>query len=353
MESKLENMGATPIIPQNAAKVNGEKAENRKASAAYTALLRTWETDHANAAPGESESLYRLGVAIAQSVLRKCADPQRTTATDRPTVSNAGNPYMRELQSALYADVQRLDALQRGGELASRIDWNLDGEMVSEIVDPDAAAAIDESISETLSDGMDLVNAAIVALLEAAEKWAENGPGWLEKPVSIRRIRSHVLIRDTAAAWETVETTPLRTVYAAVRQYIQANANVAADPRNGYAYIEDYATADPETGETALETVYRRIGKFADMGGYETDINGRQTSRYTADRGTWETTAELLEKLNLSMRQRQIIRYRLQGYGLYAIATALNVSDQCIINQMDRIRKKAEKIGLSPETWEK
>ena len=353
MESKLENMGATPIISQNVDKVNGEKTENRKASAAYTALLRTWETDHANAAPGESESLYRLGVAIAQSVLRKCADPQRTTATDRTTVSNGGNPDMRDLQSALYRDVQRLDALQRYGELASRIDWTPDGEMVSEIVDQDAAAAIDESISETLSDGMDLVNAAIVALLEAAEKWAANGPEWLEKPVSVRKIRSHVLIRDTAAAWETVETTPIRTVYAAVRRYIQSTANVAADPRNGYAYIADYATEDPETGETALETVYRRIGKYADMGGYETDVNGRPTSRYTADRGTWETTAALLEKLNLSMRQRQILRYRLQGYGLQAIATALGVTYTAVYNQVQKIREKAEKIGLSPETLEK
>ena len=161
-----------------------------------------------------------------------------------------------------------------------------------------------------------------------------------------------MLIRDTAAAWETVETTPLRTVYAAVRQYIQANANVAADPRNGYAYIEDYATADPETGETALETVYRRIGKYADMGGYETDVSGRPTSRYTADRGTWETTAALLEKLNLSMRQRQIIRYRLQGYGLQAIATALGVTYTAVYNQIQKIREKAEKIGFTPETWE-
>ena len=347
MESKLENMGATPIILQNAAKVNGEKAENRKASAAYTALLRTWETDHANAAPGESESLYRLGVAIAQSVLRKCADPQRTTATDRTTVSNGGNPYMRDLQSALYRDVQRLDVLRRGLDMASDISYDMDGDAVTAGA---YVAGID--MDETISDGMDVANAAVVALLEAAEKWAANGPEWLEKPVSVRKIRSHVLIRDTAAAWETVETTPLRTVYAAVRQYIQANANVAADPRNGYAYIEDYATADPETGETALETVYRRIGKYADMGGYETDVSGRPTSRYTADRGTWETTAALLEKLNLSMRQRQIIRYRLQGYGLQAIATALGVTYTAVYNQIQKIREKAEKIGFTPETWE-
>lgn len=348
MESKLKNMGATPIIPENVEKVNGEKTENRKASAAYTALLRKWEKDHANAAPGESESLYKLGVAIAQSVLRKCADPQRTTATGRTTVSNGGNPYMRDLQSALYRDVQRLDAMRRSLDMASDISYDMDGDAVTAGA---YAAGID--MDETISDGMDVANAAVVALLEAAEKWAANGPEWLEKPVSVRKIRSHVLIRDTAAAWETVETTPLRTVYAAVRQYIQANANVAADPRNGYAYIADYATADPETGETALETVYRRIGKYADMGGYETDVNGRPTSRYTADRGTWETTAALLEKLNLSMRQRQILRYRLQGYGLQAIATALGVTYTAVYNQVQKIREKAEKIGLNPETWEK
>lgn len=351
---ELKNMGATPIISQNAAKVNGEKAETRKASAAYTALLRTWETDHANAAPGESESLYRLGVAIAQSVLKKCADPQRTTAPERATVSDNGNQTIQTIQMALYLDYKRLADIAAYMDRVSGIVWTEDGHAKSLAFVAGAAESVE---MHTISDGMDVAHVAVVALLRAAERWADKGIGWLELPVTVTRINARVLAKDTPAAWETVETTPVKCVYLAIRRYIQATGNVEINPRDGYAYIMDYLPRDPDTGELdgtvgdALETVYRRVGRYADLGGGESDIDGNPTGRYTVDPYTVDQTSRMIAIIAPSRRQMQILSRRLQGHGVSAIASALQVTEQAVRTQLARLRAKSTAAGIDPATW--
>ncbi len=55
----------------------------------------------------------------------------------------------------------------------------------------------------------------------------------------------------------------------------------------------------------------------------------------------------LLAKLNLTSRQAQIIKYRLQGYGYKAIGTKLGVRADNVRNAMKAIQAKAEAIGLT------
>ena len=203
-----------------------------------------------------------------------------------------------------------------------------------------AAAALQ---SETLSDGLDLVNAAVVAILEQTAEHATAAPGWLEKPYTLRRLSRRVLVRaDDAAKWESVETSPIREVYRAIRREVQNSRAMQTDPRNGYLYIEDTA-ADPDSDKT--ETIYRRLHKWADLGGYT------HTGDYTADMQTATDYNAVVAALNLTERQATIIRLRMSGYGYMAIGTYLGVHVSSVRRTLDKVRAKCEKLGFTPSMW--
>ena len=224
---------------------------------------------------------------------------------------------------------------------------------MTETVDSDAAAALAALVGETLSDGIDLVQTAAVALLEQAADHA-NGPGWLDKPYTVRRLSRKVYIKETdSAAYRDDTTTPAQEVYRAVRRAVQESRAVQTDPRNGYTYIEDL-TVD------GLDVIYYRLQKYADLGGYA--HNGQDGDRlpgspagfgqggghYTADRQTVTDYNAIMAKLNLTDRQAEVLRLRMQGKGYKAIATYLGVTQRAIAKTVEQVQKKAVAIGLTP-----
>lgn len=250
-------------------------------------------------------ALVELSKAVALAVLKKVIDPQRRNrSTDPDRVDNSGcNPYLMQCRNEIIRD-------------------------------------------DTSGDGYDLVNVATVAILEQREQFKnlvsvepEQFPAWLEFPFETAELSRRVYIRDGATLTRTVTTTAIQQVFRAVRRAIMASRAVQSDPRNGYLYIEQLAT-DPATGEQ-LE-IYRRLPKYADLGGYATDINGSTdySSSYTATAETLERYDRTIERLNLTDRQAEILKYRLQGYGYKAIATRLGVTEQAILNACKRMRAK-------------
>ena len=301
-----------------------------------------------------SPALLDLSTAIAFSVVRKCIDPQRKTAADRETVSDNGlNPAMVELRRGIAFDRRTLDNTQTAANKATKITYTADGDAVTETADHDAENALNALIGETLSDGIDLVQTAACALLEQAADHAD-GPGWLDRPYTVRRLSRRVYIKETdRAAYREDETTPAQEVYRAVRRAVQESRAVQTDPRNGYTYIEDM-TAD------GLDAIYYRLHKYADLGGYA--HNGQDGDRlpggpagfgqggghYTADRQTVTDYNAIMAKLNLTDRQAEVLRLRMQGKGYKAIATYLGVTQRAIAKTVAQVQKKAVAIGLTP-----
>ncbi len=324
--------------------------------AAYTAMLRAFESAYSRGDYGVE--LYDLATAVARSVVKKCCDPQRKSATDRETVSASGmSPAMVKVRRGITADTLDLAHLRECANRATAWSYDKDGYVRVEVVDKNADKAVSALIAECLTDGVDIVQDACVALLEQAQEHA-TAPGWLEMPYTLRRLSTHVLIKDKdGAKWEDVETSPIREVYRAVRRSVQNSRAMQTDPRNGYLYLEDMTT-DPETN--AVETVYIRLGKWADLGGYEhsghfpTDgaTQYDRGGRYTADLQTVMDYNNVLQALNLTERQAQVVRLRMAGYGYYAIGSYLGVSFQAVQNTVARIRAKCEKVGFTPEMWE-
>ncbi len=189
-----------------------------------------------------------------------------------------------------------------------------------------------------------LVNTAVVAILEEYSKMAERNEKFdLEAKYEKRVLNKKIYIQeDPDDCFKTITTTPIQEVYKAIRREIDNSGSVKTDT-NGYSYTS-MSVHDDVSGLD--EIVYKRYGKYADIGGYVTDFNGAETV-YTASEQIADDMDSMLEMLDLTARQAVIIKYRLQGYGVKAIGTKLGVSKQAIQDNLKRIQAKAEKIGLS------
>lgn len=314
-------------------------AQTTMARPDFNAVKRAYETALATGRDSADE-LTALATAVAYSVLNKCIDPQRKAAPQRETVSATGyNPALVQLKHGIAADLATLDNLRIAADKATRTAYNTDGDLTTETADKDAEKAVAALIGETLSDGIDLVQAAALAILEQAAEHAADGGEWLDTPHTVRRLSRRVYIRtEDSAAYRDDETTPIQEVYRAVRQTVQNSRAIQTDPRNGYSYVEDL-TAD------GLETIYYRLHKYADLGGY--DCNGN----YTTDRQNVADYETLVARLDLTDRQAQILRFRMQGKGYKAIATYLGIPQSSVCRCMYQVRNKAEKIGLTPDGY--
>ena len=324
LNAKLNMFGDNGSVPENAGKVKD-----------FEQVKRDFETA-LNSGKDYGPQLLDLSTAIAYSVVRKCLDPQRKTAPARYVVSDNGyNPAMDDLRRGIAADVALLDSTQTAADKAIRATLDKDGEPVTVTADKDAETALNALIDRTLTDGIDLVNTAVVALLEQAADHAD-GPGWLDRPYSVRRLSRRVYIRaEDSAAYREEDTAPMREVFRAVRRAVQDSRAVQTDPRNGYTYIEEL-TVD------GLDAIYYRLQKYADLGGY--NVNGN----YTADRQTMTEYNAIMGKLNLTARQAEVLALRMRGHGYKAIATYLGVTKRAVSKTMEQIQKKALAIGLIP-----
>lgn len=315
--------------------------ENKTATAtAFADVLRTYEKHAAEQTDptAYANALTDLATAVAYSVLKKCI-----------TVSQ--NPTLIQTRQDLARDLHNLDRIAYANENAYETRYNADGERYTAIIDKDLHNALSTLCGQTFGDGLDLVNDAIVCILAETEKAKDrNGgtlpPAFMEQSYTIRRLNRKVWIKtsESVNGWETTTTTAIQETYKAVRRAIDQSRAIQTDPRNGYTYIADIST-DPESG--IGETIYRRFGKYADIGGTVTDINGKETA-YTADEQTAHDLDTLIESMNLTAKQAKVLALRQSGYGYKAIATYLGVTQRAVAKTVEAIQVKAVAIGLTP-----
>ena len=315
--------------------MNTNTTNTAKSRPDFEQVKRNYETALASG-KDTAQELTALATAVAYSVINKCIDPQRKTAAQRDTASNTGfNPAMVALKRGIAADLATLDNTRRNANAATATTYNADGDLVTVTADKDAAAVLVDLMETTLSDGIDLVQTAALAILEQAAEHADPAAPWLDTPYTTRRLSRRVYIRtEDSRAYRDETTTPIQEVYRAVRQAVQDSRATQTDPRNGYTYIED--------SENGLETIYYRLHKYADLGGYNCDGN------YTADRQTVEDYETTVARLDLTDRQAQVLRLRMQGKGYKAIAAYLGVTQRAIAKTVEQVQKKALALGLTP-----
>lgn len=283
-----------------------------------------------------------LATAIAYSVIRKCLDPQ---AKGGKTSNSGCNPQLEEVRRSIYRDTNTLKNIDYSCTEAFTTVYNEDGDRQTKTKDSDYRYAYNKLTQQTLGDGLDLVNTAIVSLLDECTKVDTTTGNFLETVYTVRKLKKKVWIKvsDSVNGWETVETSPIREVYKAVRREVANNRSLNIDPSNGYLYLEDLAKDEESNEET---TVYRRLNKYTDLAGNVTDFNGA-VKFATVDSGSVADYDKMTEALELTARQAQVLQLRMSGYGCVAIGTYLGVKEESVRSVLQTIQKKAvEKLSL-------
>ena len=259
---------------------NTKTATTINTAPTFADLLRAYE-QYANnpTADPTAKPLTDLATACAFSVLKKCLD----VSQDR-TLAKA--------RQDLTKDLHNLDRQAYAGNRATALRYNEKGDLCRVVVDKDLRKAFEKACTNTFGDGFALVHDAVVCILTETEKAKDrNGgilpPAFMEQTYQERRLSRKVWIKveESVNGWETVDTTAIQETYKAIRRAIDQNGALKTTACNPYTYLTDLAT-DPET---CVDTViYHRYGKYADIGGYATDINGKTdyNSTYTANEQT-------------------------------------------------------------------
>lgn len=298
-----------------------------------------------------NNALNSLSQMIVYSTLNKTIDPQRKKQNVQH-VSNSGyNTQIVALKNSLYHDITLLDNIETLQNDSEKNILNSKGDVQKIISDRTLHDGFIKILDENITDAYDLVQTAKLEILEQCNNALVDDTqlGFMEIPYTYTTLSKKVVIKkDDSKAQKEIVTTPIQQVYRKVSQYIRDNKSLQIDPHNMYTYIALDDTANKDDKQ------YRRLEKFSDLGGYTTSDIFNCTPLYTADNSTIDDIETLIEKLELTARQAQILSLRLKGYGDNSIATYLGVSQQAIQKNKKAIEKKAiEKLNIPKNVIEK
>lgn len=324
------------LNPNKSANNVPQNAEKSKEKITFDSLKRDFEKAFASGGDYTTE-IQTLADAIANSVMAKVNDPQRKTAgrnvkasSQKGGVSDNGfNPAIVELMRGLKSDRAALKGLRDASNSAT--DWTIDsdGDIKIEVVDKQADENAKRLERETLSDGVDMSQEAITALLELATKYA-GSENWLDGKITVRKLKKRVYTSfDEKPEYISVESTPIQEVFKAVRRKVSDSSSVKAN-LSEYSYVSEF-TADE------MDEIYFRLGKCMDIAGYACDTTsgnipggpdgygyGLKTCT-AAGKQTVKKLARMVSDLNLTVRQQYVLKYRMQGLSIQSIAELLEI----------------------------
>ena len=287
--------------------------------------------------------LMDMATAVAICVIKKCIDPQAKTAVQLDTVSDSGyNPMMLNLYHAIMNDISLLKKtiLTSNNNYDTKVNEN--GDIVRVLKD----STINQIITMSLNDGLDLVNTAALEILEQSKKQLESeNVVNLEDVFTAKRLKSYIYYNlediDSEKTMIDYDTTPIQQSFKKVRKYIQDNQSVKYDPKSKRSYL----SFDCETDAKEIERIYLRLQKYADIGGYESAASG---GGYVANEYDVLQFENIASQMNLSPLQAKILYhlyYRNETYSI--VAAKLKISKNNVTTNICRIREKAKKIGLT------
>lgn len=316
-------------------------------SEAFEQLLKNYEIAYNNRNKNNPKSeaefanaLTELATACTYSVLKKLCNAGGAVKEDsNKTTDSAKVP--RQLRATLARDINALKQLKYclNNGTAQLIDKN--GNTVIKIINKDLYNGGNKLASQTLDDGLDLLHTAIIAILDETKKHnsdltTEYIKHQLNKKVWIK-------LEDSKNGWTDTTTTSIQEVYKAIRREVSNNRSIQIASHK-YAYIDDIVSDN--NGNT--EKIYRRLNRHAALDEVY-NSNGAITS-ITADNKTVFDIDMIMNKLELSKRESQILQLRLAGYGYKAIGTYLGIRTENVKLTLRRVQAKAIKIGFKPPT---
>lgn len=317
---------------------------------AFEQLLKNYEIAYDNRDKSNPKSekefadaLTELATACTYSVLKKLCNAGGAVKEDSDKTTDSAK-VPRQLRATLARDINALKQLKYCLDNGTAQLIDEDGNTVIKIIDKDLYNGGNKLASQTLDDGLELLHTAVIAILDETKKHnsdltTEYTKHQLSKKVWIK-------LEDSKNGWTDIATTSIQEVYKAIRREVSNNRSIQIASHK-YAYIDD--VVNDEKGNT--EKIYRRLNRHTALDEVY-NSNGAVTS-ITADNKTVFDIDMIMDKLELSKRESQILQLRLAGYGYKAIGTYLGVKSGTAQRTMHRIQAKAIKIGLKPPTISK
>lgn len=277
--------------------------EKITSTASKASKAEAWNELLAKAEKHDTEAIQTLAKVIALSTLKTCLDPRKRSAhIDSGKVDSVGgDKYLTKVKNDGY----RLDTSKNDA-------------------------------SDTIPEIADLISVATVAILENLNKY-----GNLSAKVTYQKPQRQIIYGNGDIKYTTAVAVPIQIVYRTVRKYISGCKNGGSLGADGYSYI---AITDSDTNtDTDTDTViYRRLGKYADIGGYTSE------GLYTVSEEDVAKVDNIIARLDLTREQKRILSLRQGGYSFGAIADILGITQEAVKKTVKRIRCKAVKIGFEP-----
>lgn len=289
-----------------------------------------------------ADALTELAAACTYSVLKKLCNAGGAVKEDsNKTTDSAKVP--RQLRATLTRDINALRQLKYCLDNGTAHLINDNGNTVIKIIDKDLYNGGNKLSSQTLDDGLDLLQTAVIAILDESK----NHNSELTTEYTKHQLNKKVWIKleDSQNGWTDTTTTSIQEVYKAIRREVANNRSIQMASHK-YAYIDDIV--NDENGNT--EKVYRRLNKHIALDEVY-NSNGAITS-ITADNKTVFDIDLIMDKLELSKRESQILQLRLAGHGHKAIGTYLGIRTENVKLTLRRVQAKAIKIGFKPPTMD-
>lgn len=181
----------------------------------------------------------------------------------------------------------------------------------------------ESNFSDTLSDGMDIMQECILSILEGVQSAIENGAIdgnvlEMKQEKTVQNMKVVIKDKENKAFLKDIETNIQRETFRRARRCVENNQRI--DKKNMYIYLD--AILEDENGE--CYTYYNRLAKYIDI----------ETEQEKID------FDELVDVLKFSKQQLEILELRMRGYGAKAIATYKGVKVENVKLQLRRMREK-------------
>lgn len=311
--------------------------------------------------PCSDITTYTLAKAIFFNVIKKI-------------IQVSSDKVLEQMRYETLSNIRNYDNFNKRTYADTLARLNKDGQMQYIVNDTEYEKAVDNYIGEILSMGNELINTAVVELIQQANYFKAHGKlekGFLTIAIQYKKIKSKVYILNgkTKVEYTYKEMTPLQLVYGKVRQAIRENESVKASV-NGYSYISvsldnlfemfDY---DENTENTLSDTVnytdfvdesyYIRLPKHIDLGVLHTDFNGKATN-YTISDKNYKQYCNIISKAKangtLSEKHITYITLSLKGLSREQIAKAMGISESTTKRIQTTLQNTLVSMGIGDES---
>lgn len=193
-------------------------------------------------------------------------------------------------------------------------------------------------------DADDLVQVAAVAILQQVKRMQATGNKVnLESVYTKKTLRKRTLVisGNNELNYINRDTTGIQEIFRAVRSYI--NSNKHRYQISDFSYLQAVA-------KDTQEVYYYRLPKYADLGGYVRDYNGKNTFYTVSDNATDDIAKvkQIIGTLKLTATQTEVLKYRLQGLSYREIAARRGTSAAAVLKTVKQIQAKAININFCP-----